>query len=73
MNGNNNNFSRLNRAKISTKCQQLHSEAIKQQQETYIDPDTGYIVLTELAHLNRGECCGSACRHCPYDWKNVES
>lgn len=29
----------------------------------YVDPATGYVVLTQVAHLQRGRCCGSACRH----------
>ncbi len=33
---------------------------------SYIDPETGYTVFTELAHIERGYCCGSRCRHCPY-------
>ena len=31
----------------------------------------GYMVLTEAFHLARGNCCGNACRHCPYDHENV--
>ncbi|MET0622607.1 MAG: DUF5522 domain-containing protein [Pyrinomonadaceae bacterium] len=31
----------------------------------------GYVVFTERYHLRRGYCCGSGCRHCPYD--DVES
>jgi hypothetical protein len=27
----------------------------------------GFIVFTRLYHLKRGYCCGSGCRHCPYD------
>ncbi|XP_055480512.1 uncharacterized protein C1orf53 homolog isoform X2 [Psammomys obesus] len=34
-------------------------------QLSYVDPATGYVVLTRLAHLQRGSCCGSACRHQP--------
>jgi len=26
-----------------------------------------FIVFTRLYHLKRGYCCGSRCRHCPYD------
>jgi len=26
-----------------------------------------FIVFTRLYHLKRGYCCGSGCRHCPYD------
>ena len=28
-----------------------------------------YLVFTALYHLRQGECCGSGCRHCPYDPK----
>ena len=27
----------------------------------------GYVVFTGRYHLRRGYCCGSGCRHCPYD------
>lgn len=30
-----------------------------------------YMVFTEVWHLKRGYCCGSACRHCPYGHENV--
>ena len=39
---------------------------------TYKDPSTGYQVFTELAHTQRGKCCGSGCRHCPYNHENVK-
>ena len=52
---------------------QLHREAIARQERTYGDPKTGFVVMTELAHLRRGRCCGSACRHCPYGWSAVDS
>ena len=29
------------------------------------------LVFTAWYHLKRGECCGSGCRHCPYDHINV--
>lgn len=29
--------------------------------------ENGRVVFTELFHLERGRCCGSGCRHCPYD------
>ena len=28
--------------------------------------------MTELAHRDRGYCCGNKCRHCPYEYKNVD-
>jgi len=37
----------------------------------YFDPETGLFVFTALQHLARGYCCGSGCRHCPYDHANV--
>lgn len=36
---------------------------LQDDQLSYLDPATGYLVLTQLAHLRRGRCCGSACRH----------
>ncbi|XP_030157622.1 uncharacterized protein C1orf53 homolog isoform X1 [Lynx canadensis] len=41
----------------------LHAAACAAGQLNYTDPATGYLVLTRLAHLQRGKCCGSACRH----------
>ncbi|HEX4490386.1 MAG TPA: DUF5522 domain-containing protein [Acidimicrobiia bacterium] len=43
-----------------------HDEATARGDETYLDPATGYVVLTAATLLARGECCGSGCRHCPY-------
>lgn len=28
--------------------------------------ENGNVVFTEAYHLERGTCCGSGCRHCPY-------
>lgn len=28
------------------------------------------VVFTALFHLQRGQCCGNGCRHCPYDPKH---
>lgn len=41
-----------------------HDEAVARGEMDYIDPASGYHVFTELAHLKRGKCCGSGCRHC---------
>ena len=35
----------------------------------YIEDD--FMVFTERYHLARGNCCGSSCRHCPFDYINV--
>ena len=50
---------------------QLHDEAVAAGRNFYRDPATGYMVLTERAHLERGSCCGNQCRHCPFDYVNV--
>jgi hypothetical protein len=34
--------------------------------------ENGLLVYTAAYHLNRGYCCGSGCRHCPYDPRHVE-
>jgi hypothetical protein len=49
----------------------LHEAACARGEATYRDPETGYSVFTRTAHLKRGKCCGSACRHCPYDHEAV--
>ena len=28
--------------------------------------ENGKVVFTPEYHLQRGDCCGSGCRHCPY-------
>ena len=38
----------------------------------YYYNEDGLIVLTEKYHLERGYCCGNGCRHCPYDYEQVE-
>ena len=35
----------------------------------YIEDD--FMAFTERYHLARGNCCGSSCRHCPFDYINV--
>lgn len=32
--------------------------------------ENGKKVMTEEYHLKRGYCCGSGCRHCPYEPKH---
>jgi hypothetical protein len=43
-----------------------HKEAVKKGEDTYIDPETGYMVFTAEYLIKRGFCCGCGCRHCPY-------
>ena len=49
------------------KVEILHQAACKRKQNGYSDPETGFFVLTEYYLAQRGHCCGSGCRHCPYD------
>lgn len=48
-----------------------HDNACKIKKSFYIDPVTGYKVMTHYMHLKRGTCCGNECRHCAYDHVNV--
>lgn len=48
-----------------------HAKAISANKSYYIDPMTGYKVMTRDCHLKRGKCCGSMCRHCPFEYENV--
>ena len=43
-----------------------HNRAQSEGSRTYLDPATGLIVQTRSAHLERGTCCNSSCRHCPW-------
>lgn len=39
--------------------------------EDFYYTEEGYIVLTAKYHLERGNCCGNGCRHCPYNYVYV--
>ena len=34
--------------------------------------ENGRVVFTTKYHLQRGDCCGSGCRHCPYEPKYIK-
>ncbi len=59
------------RPALSKDIEELHAAACAAQRDTYADPATGYTVFTAHSHTKRGTCCGSACRHCPFDHANV--
>jgi hypothetical protein len=50
---------------------EAHARAVERGERAYRDPATGYVVMTELSHLDRGTCCGNGCRHCPYEHARV--
>lgn len=43
----------------------LHNKAYKEGLHYYMEGER--VVFTALFHVLRGQCCGSGCRHCPYD------
>ena len=49
----------------------VHAAACAAGEKTYRDPKTGYQVFTAVGLKARGTCCGSRCRHCPFDHVNV--
>ena len=43
-----------------------HADALAAGEPGYLDPATGLFVMTAAYLLERGTCCDSGCRHCPY-------
>ncbi len=43
-----------------------HETAMERGEAGYSDPGTGLFVLTAAFLADRGACCESGCRHCPY-------
>ena len=39
-------------------------------QDYYLN-EQGLVTFTEKYHLDRGYCCGSGCRHCPFHYEAV--
>jgi hypothetical protein len=46
---------------------EAHDRAMREGRAGYLDPRTGLFVMTAGYLLQRNRCCGSGCRHCPYD------
>jgi hypothetical protein len=44
----------------------VEKQASAEKKDSYIDPVTGYQVMTSYFLKNRGTCCNNNCRHCPY-------
>jgi hypothetical protein len=44
------------------------SEKMKHGIDYYIEGER--VIITALAHIKRGSCCGNGCRHCPYEPKH---
>lgn len=45
---------------------EAHRRAIAEGRDGYLDPATGLFVMTARYLEARGDCCDSACRHCPW-------
>lgn len=43
-----------------------HAAALARGEDGYVDPVSGYFVFTAAYLADRGTCCDSGCRHCPY-------
>jgi len=57
--------------KRKDKKELLAQDQNKQTPDYYFE--NGLMVMTEQYHLKRGYCCGSKCRHCPFDHENVST
>ena len=44
----------------------IHLAALEANEGGYRDPNSGAFVFTAAALADRGYCCMSGCRHCPY-------
>ena len=51
---------------IDEQIEKLHKATCDRQANGYIDPRNGFFVLSAYYLEERGHCCGSGCRHCPY-------
>lgn len=45
---------------------EAHERAMASGQELYPDPITGLWAMTAQGLWDRGYCCDTGCRHCPY-------
>jgi hypothetical protein len=44
-----------------------HNSAVIEGKPTYADPSSGLSVMTARFLADRGYCCTSGCRHCPFE------
>ncbi len=49
----------------------MHELAKSQGKDHYIDPNSGFNVMTDTFLKTRGYCCENNCRHCPYGYKDL--
>ena len=46
--------------------QELYVKEMSEKSNVYFYLENGKKVMTGKYHRDRGYCCGSGCRHCPY-------
>lgn len=56
---------------LASDIEDIHATACAKGEHSYVDPTTGLLVFSALSHKARGKCCGSRCRHCPFQHINV--
>lgn len=44
------------------------SHQLEKYRDYYLENDR--VIFTAEFHINRGNCCGNGCRHCPYEPKH---
>jgi hypothetical protein len=49
-----------------------HDRAVASGLSQYLDPATGYSVLTAAYLADRGYCCSQGCRHCPWEGADTD-
>ena len=54
--------------KTKQHAQEVPVKLYKKDIHYYMDGER--VVFTALFHIQRGQCCGNGCRHCPYDPKH---
>lgn len=52
---------------VRERIMEAHRRAVDSGLSTYRDPGTGLMVMTAGYLAERGYCCSSGCRHCPYE------
>ncbi|KAJ3287886.1 hypothetical protein HDU79_005356 [Rhizoclosmatium sp. JEL0117] len=62
----------LKKRNFDVEIEEAHTAACAAKQQMYDDPATGYSVMTAWYLKEKQECCGNACRHCPYGHSRVK-
>lgn len=58
-------------ARAGEECPMDQHEPPPSESEPDYTIERGLLVYTAAFHLKRGTCCGSGCRHCPFEPRHV--